>query len=191
MKSSRLALLLFTFVSPCVASVAIDTTRLPNGTVQAAYSAVIHVSGGCTPYSWAIVSGALPAGVRKKASSDTSSLDLTGAPTTAGSYSFTVSVKGCGGHVDKESYKVVIQPASKRVVDLSWKPSTSKDLAGYNVYRSSGGSAWKKINASLTAWTQYSDSSVADDTTYYYAATAVNIEGRESPRTAAVKVVIP
>jgi hypothetical protein len=191
MKSSRLVLLLLAFVSPCLASVAIDTSRLPNGTVTVAYSAVVKVKGGCAPYSWSIGPGALPAGVKKKPSSSTSSLALSGTPTTAGSYSFTVSVTGCGGHVDKASYKVVIQPAGKRVVELSWKASTSRNVAGYNVYRTTGGSAWKKINAGLTAWTRYSDSTVADDTTYYYAATAVDLRGRESRRTRAVKVIIP
>jgi len=100
------ATLLLLFVFPCLAStVAITTTALPNGTVDAPFSAVVDASGGCTPYHWALVSGSLPNGISTTASSNTESLDLTGTPTAAGTYSFTVSVTGCGGHISEMSYK--------------------------------------------------------------------------------------
>src|SRR5206468_10670356 len=67
--------------------VAISTTNVPNGTVKTAYSAVIKASGGCTPYKWAIASGALPGGVTARMSSTTTSLSLAGTPTTAATYS--------------------------------------------------------------------------------------------------------
>jgi hypothetical protein len=192
MKSWLLSLLLVVFVSPCVASsVAITTRSVPNGTVKTAYSAVIKASGGCTPYKWAIASGALPAGVSAKVSSTTTSLTLAGTPTTAGTYSFSVKVTGCGGGVSQVSYKVVIQATANHVVDLSWRTSTSANVVGYNVYRSPDGATWKKVNASLIASTLYSDSTVANSTTYYYAATAVDMYGHESTRTAAVKAVVP
>ena len=180
--------------------VAITTTSLPNGTVDTPYSAVIQASGGCTPYSWALVSGTLPAGVTKAPATGTTSLDLTGTPASATTYSFTasattysftISVTGCGGHVSKVSYEVVIQAAANHVVDLSWKASTSNDVAGYNIYRGPDGSTWEKINASLVASTLYDDSTVANGSTYYYAVTAVDINGNESCKTGAVKAVIP
>ena len=105
--------------------VAITTSSVPNGTVKTAYSAVIKASGGCTPYKWAIASGALPAGITAKASSTTTSLNLAGTPTTAATYSFAVKVTECGGGVSQVSYKVVIQATANHVVDLSWKASTS------------------------------------------------------------------
>jgi hypothetical protein len=172
-------------------SAAIATTSLPNGTVETAYSAAIEGSGGCTPYKWAIASGTLPAGLTTKVSSSTTALSLSGTPTTATSYSFTVSLTGCGGHVDTQAYKVAIQSSAKHVVDLKWKASTSSDVAGYNVYRSPNGSTWNKINAGLVASTLYSDSTVADNTTYYYSATTVDTHGHESNKTPAVKAVIP
>jgi hypothetical protein len=43
----------------------------------------------------------------------------------------------------------------------------------------------------VIASTLYSDSTVANSTTYYYAATAVDPNGRESLRTAALKTVVP
>jgi len=177
--------------TPCFGTVAITTTSLPNDTVGTAYSAVVKASGGCTPYKWAIASGALPAGVTAKASSTTTSLNFTGTPTTAATYSFTAKVTGCSGGTSQIAYKVVIQATANHVVDLSWKASTSSDVSGYNLYRSPDAASWKKINASPIASTLYADSTVANGSTYYYAATAIDIYGNESSKTAPIKVVIP
>jgi hypothetical protein len=183
--------LLVILASRCGANVTITTTSLPNGTVNTSYSAVIKASGGCTPYKWTLTSGALPARVTAKVSSTTTSLTLAGTPTTAATYSFTEKVTGCGGGTSQVSYKVVIQATANHVVDLSWKASTSTDVVGYNAYRSLDGATWKKINASTIASTLYSDSTVANSTTYYYAATAVDIYGKESSKTASIKAVVP
>jgi hypothetical protein len=170
---------------------AIQTTSVPNGTVGSAYSAAVKASGGCTPYQFAISSGALPAGVSAAVSSTTTSLNLTGTPKNAATSSFTVKATDCGGDTSQRAYKIVIQATENHVVDLSWKASTSSNVAGYNVYRSPDGATWKKINASLIASTLYSDSTVSNSSTYYYAATTVNISGHESNKTSPIKVVVP
>jgi hypothetical protein len=172
-------------------TLAITTASLPNGTVGATYSAVVKATGGCTPYKWAIASGALPAGVKATTASTTTSLTLSGAPTTAATDSFTVKVTGCSGGTYNEAYKVVVQASANHVVDLSWKASTTSDVTGYNVYRSPDGATWKKMNVSLVASAQYSDSTVSNGSTYYYAATAVDMYGHESSKTGAIKVVVP
>jgi putative Ig domain-containing protein len=171
--------------------VGIVTPSSPNGTVDTAYSAAIRASGGCTPYRWTIASGKLPTGVSAKVSGATTSLNLTGTPSTAAIYSFTVKVTGCGGGTSERAYKVVIQATANHVVDLSWKASRSQDVAGYNVYRSPDAATWKRINAGLIASTLYSDSTVANGTTYYYAASAVDTSGNESSKTAAIRVSVP
>jgi hypothetical protein len=172
-------------------TLAITTTSLPNGTVGTTYSAVVKASGGCTPYKWAIASGALPAGVTATTASTTTSLNLSGTPTTAATDSFTVKVTACGGGTYDQAYKVAIQSSANHVVDLNWKASTTSDVTGYNVYRSPDASTWKRINVSLIASAQYSDSTVSNGSTYYYAATSVDIYGHESSKTAAIKVVVP
>jgi fibronectin type 3 domain-containing protein len=133
----------------------------------------------------------LPTGVTGKASKTTTSYNLAGTPTKAATYTFAVKVTGCGAESSQVSYKVVIQATANHVVDLTWKASTSPNIAGYNVYRSLDGATWKRINTSLIASTLYADSTVANGTTYYYAATAVDISGLESSKTATVKAVIP
>jgi hypothetical protein len=183
--------LLFAFAVESMASVSITTTDLPNGAVKKTYSAVINASGGCAPYKWALVSGSLPTGVKATPSSNTASLSISGLPTAAATFSFKISVTGCGGHVSDESYKVTIESGTGHVVDLSWEASKSDDLAGYNVYRELSGTTWEKINAAVVAAPLYDDVTVINGDTYYYAVTAVNIRGEESPKTPAVKVVVP
>jgi hypothetical protein len=186
------SLLLLLFATRCFGSgVKITTTSLPNGTVDTGYSGVISASGGCTPYKWAVFTGKLPTGLKKKPSTDTESLDLSGTPTEAGTYSFSVTVTGCGGHESTEAYEVVIQATAANVVDLNWDASTSKDIAGYNVYRGPNRTTWSKINPSVVPSTLYSDSTVAAGSTYYYAVTAVSVSGEESGKTPAIKVVVP
>jgi hypothetical protein len=77
-------------------------------------------------------------------------------------------------------------------VKLTWDASTSPNIVGYNVYRSTGTKDnFTKINTVLDAATSYTDSAVADGQTYYYETTAVNSNNEESPPTAPVKAVIP
>lgn len=192
MNPRLLGFLLLVVVCPCFAStITINTTSVPNGTVQTAYSAAITASKGCTPYKWALASGALPVGVTAKTSTSTTSFNLSGTPTKAGTYSFAVKATGCGGSVSQVAYKVIIQTGANHVVDLSWKASTTSTVVGYNVYRSPDSATWKKLNASLIGSTLYSDATVSNSTTYYYSATAVDSTGHESSKTAAVKAVVP
>jgi len=66
----------------------INTTSLSSGVVGVAYSQVLAVSGGTTPYSWVVSSGTLPSGLAL-ASNGT----ISGMPTaSAQSSSFTVKV---------------------------------------------------------------------------------------------------
>jgi large repetitive protein len=172
-------------------SVQISTATLPNGIVGQAYSAAVNAVGGCTPYKWSLVSGTLPAGITMKVSSTTTSLALSGTPSSASTYAPTVQVTGCGGATYKHSYSIAIQGTTNHVVDVSWKASTTSDVTGYNLYRSPDGVNWKKANVSLIASTMYNDATVANGSTYYYAATAVDIYGHESSKSASIKVSVP
>jgi hypothetical protein len=169
--------------------VSITTTTLPNGTVGAAYTATINATGGCAPYRWTMT-GTLPTGIQFVAQSV--SLTLFGTPTTASTYKFSAAVTGCGGHHSQISYTVVIQPVPFHVVDLSWNASTSPNLAGYNMYRAPDSVNWQRMNSGgLIASTLYSDSTAANSSTYYYAATAVNTSGEESVKSTPIQVTIP
>jgi Abnormal spindle-like microcephaly-assoc'd, ASPM-SPD-2-Hydin len=76
-------------------------------------------------------------------------------------------------------------------VTLSWVASNS-EVIGYNVYRgTSETGTYTKINSSLDPDTSYTDKTIVDGKTYYYATTAVNSSGKESGYSNRAKVVVP
>jgi len=77
-------------------------------------------------------------------------------------------------------------------VSLSWNPSTSPSVAGYNVYRGTADTGpYSKVNPALNSSLNYSDSAVQSGQTYYYVTTAVDAAGVESPYSNHVQAVVP
>ena len=70
----------------------ITTVQLPGGAVAGTYSATLSATGGSTPYTWSLLSGTLPNGLTLNASGS-----LSGTPSLAGSFPFTVQVKDAAG----------------------------------------------------------------------------------------------
>src|ERR1700730_7413057 len=66
----------------------ITTTSLSNGTQNAAYSATLATTGGAAPYSWSIISGALPAGLALAQRTGV----ISGTPPRTGTSNFTIQV---------------------------------------------------------------------------------------------------
>ena len=69
----------------------VTTSSLPGATVGTAYAAGLAAAGGTPPYSWAVSSGSLPAGLALSSNGA-----ITGTPTAAGSVSLTVQVSDSG-----------------------------------------------------------------------------------------------
>jgi Putative Ig domain len=87
----------------------IDTASpLPSGTVGTAYSQTIAVSGGTSPHSWSVTSGALPAGLTLSTEGI-----LSGTPTTVDNSSFTVQATG-GGTATK-SFSLVVNAGPEMI----------------------------------------------------------------------------
>ena len=79
-------------------------------------------------------------------------------------------------------------------VDLSWDaPSSSPDpVAGYNIYRSTGGSStYQLLNSSIDTETTYVDSTAQTGTAYTYYVESVDSSGVESVPSNQVNVTIP
>ena len=74
------------------------TGSLPSATTGTPYSvslsSVLSISGGLPPFTWTVISGALPSGL----SMDTSG-NIAGTPTTTGTYNFTVQIVDPIGNV--------------------------------------------------------------------------------------------
>jgi chitinase len=98
------------------------------------------------------------------------------------SLAISAMLLGCGG-VSSTATAPTAAGASTHTVHLSWNPSTSADIAGYNVYRAvytNSCGAFSRINLVLNTSTQYADSDAMAGTSYCYATTAVNAGNRES-----------
>lgn len=88
------------------------------------YSATCTASGGTVPYAWSIVLGALPAGLTLSSTTGTSVM-ISGTPTTAGAYSYTVQVTDSSipTEVAQQPYSGTISPPPPPVIS-SISPST-------------------------------------------------------------------
>jgi len=75
-----------------------------NGTSGTAYSAALKVVGGTGPFTFSIISGALPAGVTLSSSTGT----ISGTPTTAGTYTFTAKVIDSKGATDTVTCTIIV-----------------------------------------------------------------------------------
>jgi len=92
-------------VSPLI-NLALERNSLPDGTAGTPYSADLAASGGASPYSWGIESGALPEGFAL----DRASGVVSGTTSQAGDFTFTVSVTDANS--TKVSSDVVLKIAT-------------------------------------------------------------------------------
>ena len=82
--------------------------------------------------------------------------------------------------------------ATNHAVTLNWTASTSSNIAGYNVYRSTtSGGSYTKMNTTLVVPTSYTDNGVSAGQTYFYVATAVDTSGNESVHSNQAQAVVP
>ena len=80
---------------------------IPSDSVGVAYNQSINASGGVTPYSFSVTSGALPAGLSLSLAGA-----LTGTPNTAGTYNFTVTATDSNNCTESQAYTLnVVCPA--------------------------------------------------------------------------------
>ena len=88
--------------SPCPI-ITVSPNTLPVGQVGLAYSVAFSAIGGTGPYAYTIIGGPLPAGL-----SLSSNGSITGTPTMAGNYPFTVTATAANGCTGERSYILVI-----------------------------------------------------------------------------------
>jgi large repetitive protein len=77
---------------------------LQGGTPGAAYSETISEQGGTSPYTFAVTSGALPTGT----SLNSSTGNISGTPSAAASFGFTVTVTDSLGFTGSQAFTIVV-----------------------------------------------------------------------------------
>jgi hypothetical protein len=84
----------------------IATATLPNGIVGTAYSATVTANNGTAPYSFAVTTGSLPAGITLASNGV-----LSGSPTTPGNLTFTLTVTDSKSQTASATFTVGITAA--------------------------------------------------------------------------------
>lgn len=115
------------------AAITISPTTLPNPTVGSAYSQTLTASGGTGPYSFSLLSGALPVGIVFSSAGV-----FSGTPTTAGTYTFTVRATDSFGNTGDQAYTLVIS-SPVIVISPSTLPDATVGVAYSQTFTASGG----------------------------------------------------
>jgi hypothetical protein len=90
------------------APLAITTSSLPSGMAGSVYSAVVTASGGTTPYSFSLASGALPTGLALGTNGT-----LAGTPTQSGTFSFSVRATDASSQTATKALSLTIAAAAE------------------------------------------------------------------------------
>lgn len=196
MKTARClrgAALVILFTSLALANVSLKSISLPVGQVGSAYVATVKPTAGCKPYVWSVSSGSLPDGLALAPGTNGTVLGIVGTPTLAGSFPFTLSVRGCGGKSASASYSILVNgiaPPPSHTVSLSWTPPTTPYVF-FSVYRGTvSGGPYTQI-ATDVASTGFVDSNVSAGATYYYVVTDTDNTSTESVASNQARATIP
>ncbi|HTK80986.1 MAG TPA: Ig domain-containing protein, partial [Bacteroidota bacterium] len=95
-------------------TITVSPASLPNGTQGVAYSQNITASGGSSPYTYAVTSGSLPAGL-----SLSSGGLLSGTPSSSGVASFTITATDSQSCTGARAYSLTIDPGTGSSISLS------------------------------------------------------------------------
>ncbi|MDO1581089.1 putative Ig domain-containing protein [Rhizobium oryzicola] len=155
---------------------------LTAGSVGVAYKETILVSGGASPYSYAVMSGSLPAGV----SLNTSNGTISGMPTNVGNFSFTILVTDSNSAVASAAYSLTVaasKPDAPSIDSVSANDAEAKvfftapssdggaSITSYTVTSNPGGLTQSGSTSPITV------TGLTNGTTYTFTVTAANSAG--------------
>ncbi|WP_187265624.1 beta strand repeat-containing protein [Ottowia flava] len=88
-------------------TITVAPSTLPSAAVASTYSQTVTASGGTAPYQYTVTAGALPAGLALSTAGV-----ISGTPTAAGSFNFTVSARdssaGAGPYTGSQAYTLTV-----------------------------------------------------------------------------------
>jgi hypothetical protein len=107
------------------AAILVSPPTLPGATQGVAYSQQLAASGGSAPYTFAVASGALPAGLTLSSGGL-----LSGTPTDGNTYNFSISATDVNGCAGVAAY--TLTPAAAGQVNVSLSPAFAQIDPGTN-----------------------------------------------------------
>jgi subtilisin family serine protease len=134
---------------PPVPPLEITTTGLLGGTVGEPYSQTLQLTGGTSPYTWSLASGALPDGLALDASTGA----VNGTPTTSGSSAFTARVTDSDGRSDTQALSIAVAPPPPTITTTSL-PGGAVGVAYSQTLQATGGAppnTWSLESGALPA----------------------------------------
>jgi Putative Ig domain len=106
---------------------AITTNALPNGLWGGSYSTTLAASGGTAPYHWSVQSGNVPPGLTLTSSDG----QISGTPSTEGSFSFTVQVTDSGSPAQSKRANVSIDVPAAEITNAAGESPFAYSLETY------------------------------------------------------------
>ena len=100
-------------------TITLSPPTLSNGSPGVPYSATIRASGGSAPYTFSLLSGALPTGLTLSAGGS-----ISGTPTEGGTFSFRIRARDASGCLGSRTYTVTIGCTSVSLSPATLNPVT-------------------------------------------------------------------
>ncbi|MGO1003140.1 autotransporter domain-containing protein [Lysobacter sp. CA196] len=131
-------------------AVTVNPPTLPNAALNTAYSQTLSATsanGGVAPYTFTVTAGALPAGLALSSAGA-----LSGTPTAAGSYNFTVQATSNNGFSGTRAYTLAIAQGSQAITAFAANPASPVYAPGgtFTVSATGGASGNPVVFASTT-----------------------------------------
>ena len=137
-------------IAPAITTLSIKTTSIADMKPGVPVSITMQAEGGTLPYKWSLSAGALPTGT---ISLDVNGGNFSGTPSTAGDYSFEITVTDARGLIAKSNYSIKVRDSL--LISTTSLKSWALNLAGYSeTFNGIGGRGtytwstlnWKKNN---------------------------------------------
>lgn len=109
---------------------------LPGGQVGKSYSHDLAASGGSPPYTWSVTAGALPGGL----SLDPASGSLSGTPTAAGNFTFTVQAVDTNGTSGSKAFTLAVAAAPAPALTITTGAALPSGTVGASYSQTIGAS---------------------------------------------------
>jgi uncharacterized repeat protein (TIGR01451 family) len=114
-------------------TITLSPPTLSNGSPGVPYAATIRGSGGTAPYTFTLLSGALPQGLTLSAGGS-----LSGTPTEAGTFSFRIRARDANGCLGSRTYTVTIGCTSVTLSPATLAPATAGSAYSQTLTASGG-----------------------------------------------------